>query len=117
MVIKRKKKGCLCIHGFTGSPYEVEPLAQYIQMHMDCKILVPTLPGHEQQGNLADVVYEEWIYCAEKSLKELIRECEEVYVIGFSMGGVIASYLASKYHIEKLVLLSAAAKYVCVKHS
>ncbi|WP_245546893.1 alpha/beta hydrolase [Evansella cellulosilytica] len=41
-----------------------------------------------------------------------MKRCEKVYVIGFSMGGMIASYIATKYPIHKLVLLSAAAYYI-----
>lgn len=41
-----------------------------------------------------------------------MKRCETVYVIGFSMGGLIAAYLAVNYPVKKLVLLSAAAYYV-----
>ncbi|WP_163102439.1 alpha/beta hydrolase [Peribacillus alkalitolerans] len=104
--------GCLCIHGFTGSLYEVEPLAEYLRKNTNWEIIVPTLPGHEEEGSLKGISYTEWMECAEEALQELIGYCEKVYVIGFSMGGMIACHLASKYPVEKLVLLSAAAKYV-----
>ncbi|WP_108671714.1 alpha/beta hydrolase [Peribacillus acanthi] len=104
--------GCLCIHGFTGSPYEVEPLAEYLRGNTNWKIVVPTLPGHEEEGSLQGISYIEWMQCAENALQELVRDCEKVYVIGFSMGGMIACHLASKYPVDKLVLLSAAAKYI-----
>src|SRR5699024_11673427 len=38
---------------------------------------------------------------------------DEVYCIGFSMGGMIAVYLAAKYDIAKLVLLAPAGKFLC----
>ena len=47
-----------------------------------------------------------------KNLEKLLHTCEKVYVVGFSMGGMIASYLAVHFPVEKLVLLSAAAYYV-----
>ena len=40
------KTGVLCIHGFTGGPYEVQPIADYLEKNTDWKIVVPTLPGH-----------------------------------------------------------------------
>ncbi|PLS15889.1 carboxylesterase [Bacillus sp. M6-12] len=104
--------GCLCIHGFTGSPFEVQPLAEYLKDHTDWKIVVPTLPGHEEKGSLKGINYTEWIDCAELALQSLLKECNTVYVIGFSMGGIIACYLAAKYPVKKLVLLSAAARYI-----
>ena len=49
---------------------------------------------------------------AELALRKLQKEVDKVIVVGFSMGGLIAMYLAKRYKIEKLVLLSAAAKYI-----
>ncbi|AYV69129.1 carboxylesterase [Niallia circulans] len=103
---------CLCIHGFTGSPMEVEPLAEYIQNYTNWECMVPTLPGHGDQLSLKGIIYNEWIQYAEEALKDLLKRHDTVYVVGFSMGGLIASYLAAKYPIKKLILLSAAAYYV-----
>ncbi|WP_026562088.1 alpha/beta fold hydrolase [Bacillus sp. J37] len=105
-------KGCLFIHGFTGAPYEVEPLASYIKEKTGWVVKVPTLPGHGVTLSLKGHTYTEWITHAEQELLTLMDEVDEVYVIGFSMGGIIASYLAANYNIQKLVLLSAAAYYV-----
>lgn len=104
--------GCLCIHGFTGAPSEVEPLVQYLKKETDWKLAVPTLPGHGDTLNLKGVQYKEWIDHAERELESLLDSCEKVYVVGFSMGGMIASYLTVHFPVEKLVLLSAAAYYV-----
>jgi carboxylesterase len=107
--------GCLCVHGFTGSPYEVEPLVSYLKQHTDWKIVAPVLPGHDAEGALLDVTYHDWIEAVEKELQSLMKECETIYVVGFSMGGLLAAFLATKYSIDKLVLLSAAAYYVNVR--
>jgi carboxylesterase len=104
--------GCLCIHGFTGAPYEVEPLVEYLKERTDWKFSVPILPGHGDAANLKGIQYQQWIEHAEGELKKLLQTCEKVYIIGFSMGGLIASFLAVKYPVDKLVLLSTAAKYV-----
>jgi carboxylesterase len=108
-------KGCLCIHGFTGSPYEVAPLVSFLKKRTDWLLRVPTLPGHGETLQLKGVSYQEWLEHAEQELQFLLDQCEEVYIIGFSMGGIIASYLAAKYSINKLVLLSAAAYYINLK--
>lgn len=104
--------GCLCIHGFTGSPSEVEPLASYLKKNTNWQIVVPTLPGHGDSLNLKGISFNQWIEHAEKELERLLETCETVYVIGFSMGGLIASYLAVHYPLSKLILLSAAAYYI-----
>jgi carboxylesterase len=104
--------GCLCIHGFTGAPSEVDPLVQFLKNETDWKLAVPTLPGHGDTLELKGVEFEQWITHAEQELEVLLQCCEKVYVVGFSMGGMIASYLAVRFPVEKLVLLSAAAYYV-----
>lgn len=104
--------GCLFIHGFTGSPFEVEPLVQSLKGRTNWKFAVPTLPGHGEEHSLKGIKHEAWLTYAENELKVLLAECDTVYIIGFSMGGLIASYLASSYPVEKLVLLSAAAYYL-----
>lgn len=111
--MKKKVVGCLCIHGFTGGPYEVQPLADYLKDHTDWKVEVITLPGHGETLNLKNSNYLNWIATAEEAMKELDRQCDKVYLVGFSMGGMIASYLAAKYEKSgKLVLLSASGKYL-----
>jgi carboxylesterase len=107
--------GCLCIHGFTGSPYEVAPLVSFLEKRTDWLVRAPTLPGHGDTLKLKGVSYREWLQHAEDELKWLFGKCETVYIVGFSMGGLIASYLATKYPASKLVLLSAAAYYINLK--
>lgn len=108
--------GCLIIHGFTGGPYEVEPLQRYLRDHTNWRVEVPVLSGHGEPLDLEDVSHEMWLQEAEEAVQRLKDECDQVYVIGFSMGGMIASYLAANYDIEKLVLLATARKYLSFKY-
>ncbi|RXT04049.1 carboxylesterase [Ammoniphilus sp. CFH 90114] len=104
--------GCLLLHGFTGSPYEVEPLADHLRKH-GWKISMPTLPGHGHlKEDMKKVTWKDWIQKAEEELRLLLKECSVVYVVGFSMGGMIAAYLSTKYPVTKLVLLNACVYYI-----
>lgn len=109
-------KGCLIIHGYTGGPYEVEPLATYLNEQTNWDIVVPTLPGHGEMLALENVSHKTWLQAAEDALEKLKEKCEEVYIIGFSMGGMIAAYLAAKFKVDKLVLLATAGKLFSLKH-
>jgi carboxylesterase len=110
--------GCLVIHGFTGGPYEVEPLANYLEETTDWEIITPSLPGHGlgegRELDLSKVTYEEWITHCEQCYFDLSKRHEKIYIIGFSMGGMIAAYLAAKYTCEKLVLLSTSRRYISI---
>ncbi|MCZ0702693.1 esterase/lipase [Natronobacillus azotifigens] len=107
--------GCLCIHGFTGGPYELEPLTDYLQQETDWILEVPTLPGHGYELTLEDQDHEGWINEAERAFLSLKERVDHVYIIGFSMGGMIAAHLAAKYDVHKLVLLSPSRKYLSLK--
>lgn len=112
----KEMAGCLIIHGYTGSPHEVAPLGDYLTAETDWDVVIPVLEGHGEELHLEEVSYETWLDDAERALLELKTHCDKVYVIGFSMGGMIAAYLAAKHDIDKLVLLSTARKYVSFKH-
>ena len=105
-------RGCLLIHGFTGSPYEVEPLAEHMKQ-LGYYISTPTLAGHNASKHEMKLYsWQDWIKSAEDAYDEMKRECREIDVIGFSMGGMIAAHLAKTYDVRRLVFLSAAAYYM-----
>lgn len=104
--------GVLLLHGFTGGPHELEPLIKALKEETDWLIEAPTLPGHGLDLDLAPYTYEEWIETAEKAYHELNQQVDTIYLIGFSMGGMIAGYLAGKFNVDKLVMLSPSRKYL-----
>lgn len=104
--------GVLLIHGFSGGPYEVEPFAQYIKECSDYLIVTPTLSGHGDALMMKGYKAKDWLMEVELAYRRLAKEVEEIIVVGFSMGGLLAMYLAVRYPVKKLILLSVAAKYV-----
>lgn len=59
-----------------------------------------------------DINPDEWIRRCEIKVEDALATGRKVYLIGFSMGGVIASHLAAKYNIEKLTLFAPAFEYL-----
>ncbi len=112
MEVQIIKTGILCIHGFTGGPYEIRPFVQYIEEKTDWLVKVPTLPGHGPTLSLNEFTAENWMMEAEQALRLLRKQVDRVVIVGFSMGGLIAMYLSMRYKVDRLVLLSAAAKYI-----
>ena len=110
------KTGVLLLHGFSGGPYEVEPFAQFLRTQTDWLIEVPTLSGHGDPDDLYIAGYTafDWLRDAEYSFIRLQRKVDRVIVVGFSMGGVLAIHLASKFQVDQVVLLSAAMKYIAL---
>ncbi len=110
------KRGILFIHGFTGNTTEVQPLVDYLmgkRSEWTCSVV--TLTGHGEALNLKGVSSEHWFRDVENAYRLLEKQVDEVIVVGFSMGGLLALYLALRYRVKKLILLSTAAKFVDVK--
>lgn len=107
------RKAVLIIHGFAGGTYDEEKLANFLERHAKLDVYSFTLPGHEKR-TFKTVKYQEWIKESEDMLNRLINYgYKDIYLIGHSMGGVIATYLASKYkRVKKLVLAAPAFNYL-----
>lgn len=98
--------GCLIIHGFAGNIDEIEPLNKYL-LSKGFISTRPILKGHMgSRRDLAFVKYTEWIESAEKSFLELNSQCKKTIIIGFSMGGLIAINLATRYRTDGVITLN-----------
>ena len=111
-----RKKAILLIHGFVGGNYDYENLPNELQLYRNFDVFTFTLPGHEKTV-VKGVKYQEWLDASVEKIKFLIENnYKEIYLIGHSMGGVIATYLASKYtEVKKLVLVAPAFRYFYFK--
>ena len=116
MNIKLFKKAILLIHGFAGGNYDYNSLGNDLELYNSFDVFTFTLPGHERMI-IDKVTRKDWIKKAEDEIEKIINaNYKEVYVIGHSMGGVIASHLASKYkEVKKLVLAAPAFHYLAFK--
>jgi tRNA threonylcarbamoyladenosine biosynthesis protein TsaE len=107
------RKAILIIHGFAGGTYDQEVLATKLELNWRYDVFNFTLPGHDVRLK-KNATKDKWIESSEEHLKTLIDAgYKNIYLIGHSMGGVIATYLASKYkEVTKLVLAAPAFRYV-----
>jgi len=114
----RFRKAVLIIHGFTGNLYDNEYLMNYLEYEPILDVYAKTLPGHAQE-RFQDCKYSEWVTFVEDEIEHLIQNgYREIYVVGHSMGGVLASIVANKYkQVKKLVLVNAAFDYFNFKQN
>lgn len=86
----------LCLHGLTGTPYEVAPLAHAL-VQAGFSVSAPLLAGHGGTSvALAATRWQDWFASAEAAFEKL-REASgggPVAMLGFSMGGLVALRLA-----------------------
>ena len=101
------KKGALLIHGFTGSPSEMRLLGEHLHK-VGYTILAPRLCGHgTTPEDMASTSWNHWYSSVLDAYHLLASLCDEVIVIGLSMGGLLALELAVNQQVSKVISLSA----------
>lgn len=110
---KSNKPVIVAIHGFgKRRTDQLIPLKEYFESQ-DYEVLCPTLFTCEDEN---DCKKSDWLKRAEDCVDEQLALGKEVVLVGFSMGGVIASYLAAKRRIKRLILLAPAFTYVTLNN-
>jgi carboxylesterase len=100
--------GILCIHGFTGTPFEVRHLGQRLS-EQGLTVSGPALAGHTTSiAELDQTTWRDWYGTVEQSFDALRERCARVAVVGQSLGGLLALYLAAQRQ-EQLVAVAALA--------
>lgn len=99
--------GCLLVHGFTGSPAEMRLLGEKLAAE-GCTVYGVRLAGHgTTPEDMLRTDYEHWYKSVEQGWQTLNSKCEKIFVIGLSMGGTLALYLAGRQPVQGVVALSA----------
>jgi carboxylesterase len=98
--------GCLLVHGFTGAPKEMRWLGEYLakQGH---SVLGVRLAGHATRPE--DMIrnrWPDWLACVEDGWHLLSGTCDRIFVIGLSMGGMLALRIAAVRQPAGLVVIA-----------
>ncbi len=84
----------LFIHGFTASPSEVYPVAQIVHENSGATVSSILLPGHGSHPRFLNrTTWQDWYQAVEDEARYLIDNYDKVYIVGLSLGGLLALYL------------------------
>src|SRR5512141_3506758 len=78
--------GCLLVHGFTGTPYEMHELGRRLAAQ-GYTVLGPALAGHATC--LQDMIptrWPDWYGSVTSGYDRLSEQCDTLFVIGLSLG-------------------------------
>jgi len=89
--------GVLVLHGFTGSPLSMRGIAEVL-VAAGFSVEMPLLPGHGTVvGDLVGTGWADWSGAAEDAYSALAGRTGSVVVVGLSMGGSLACWLAERH--------------------
>jgi carboxylesterase len=98
--------GCLLVHGFSGSPLEMVPLGEALT-NAGWTVAMAQLAGHgTSPRDLARTTWRDWVASAAEAYEDLRRRTRRQAIIGLSMGGAIALYLAARVSVDAVVAIS-----------
>lgn len=100
--------GALVLHGFTGNPGSMRPVAEALAA-AGFTVEMPLLPGHGTKvEDLIPTGWHDWSSAADTAYRDLAARCEQVVVVGLSMGGALTAWLGSEHpEVAGLVFINA----------
>jgi len=105
------RDGVLVLHGFTGNPQSMRPLAEAIA-NAGYTVELPRLPGHGTTvEDMMTTGWSDWSGAADAAYRELATRCDRVAVVGLSMGGGLTAFVAEEHpDVTALVFINALVK-------
>jgi carboxylesterase len=99
--------GCLLIHGFTGTPYEMRGLGERLA-RQGYTVACPALAGHATAfEDILPTRWTDWYATVTTAYDHLTETCDAIFPIGLSLGGLLALHLAAHRAVNGVVALSA----------
>ncbi len=119
----------MCLHGYTGTPFEVRVVADHLAEHLGLAVSTPLLPGHGDDPavlNTAAADADAWCRAAEDAFDALdaldppaavndvnpsVVGPRPRFIVGSSMGGLLALHLCLHRRVTATTLLAPALRF------
>jgi carboxylesterase len=98
--------GCVLVHGFTGTPKEMRLLGEHLHQQ-GYTVIGVRLAGHATDlENMIGSCAQDWLISLEDGYHMLRPHCENIFLLGLSMGGVLSLIQASRLPVDGVVAMS-----------
>lgn len=99
--------GCLILHGYMASRNEVGWLGEHLA-EQGYTVYIPRLTGHGiNPHHMNRMRWQDWYAQALDAYLILQQQCKQVFIIGHSMGGLLAILLATVKAMDGLVIVAS----------
>ncbi|MFX1282771.1 MAG: alpha/beta hydrolase [Promethearchaeota archaeon] len=90
--------GCLLLHGAGGgTTWDLKEFAHTLHSRTGFTIWLPALTGFgTRPEDLEEVTFSDWMKDAREGVTKLQQTCDRIFIVGHSMGGVLALLMASE---------------------
>ena len=99
--------GVVVVHGFTGNPVSTRPLGEHLHAE-GYTVEVLRLPGHgTTPQDMATTRYADWLAAVEQACDDLTARCDDVVLVGLSMGGTLCLDVGARRDVAGVVTINA----------
>ena len=103
--------GIYLIHGFSSTTYELKLLAKVLSQK-GYHVILNNLPGHGTNvDDCNKYQYTDWLDYSKIEFAKLCSSCDNVFIIGCSMGAVIALYLSAIFPVSGVIVGGTVLKF------
>lgn len=99
--------GCLLIHGFTGTPEDMRPLGRALAAYGHAALGLRLFAHATRPADMRRARWQDWMADVETGYHLLRGACQEVLLVGLSMGAALALLAATEFPSLGVVALSA----------
>jgi len=106
---------CVCLHGFTATPYEASPVAEAC-FSAGFDTVAPLLPGHgyanldDQHEHIVRMTFDGTVEATRAEISIAREKYEHVFIYGQSLGGALALMMAEEGLVDACATTAPAIK-------
>ena len=108
--VENGNEAVLLLHGLTANPYTLREVADHY-IKNGYTVYAPVINGHGTSVfDLEKTNYLDWRNSAEQAYDKLAKNHSKIYVVGISLGGLLALDLASDHDVKGVVVVNTPIK-------
>jgi carboxylesterase len=100
------RTGCLLIHGFTGSPFEMRELGEHLNQQGHTVLGVRLSAHGTQPEDMIRARWQDWLASVYDGWHLLAGCTDQIFVMGLSMGAMLTLLFASQTALAGIVVMA-----------